>query len=205
MLQPRIALNPLRFSNPGLMVPRGLPICLSIAGFEFGRAAPATEFGLELTERNVSSLSSPVTPPVANLVTPNRGSRLGTFVACNCAVIKTLRSIAPPPECNSQLLHYWTERQDDFAVHLVEHLREARVDRGEPTENSLIAGKLFETRTCVNEIANRQEKEKNRQRTENDLAGNMQTQRANEHHCSEQTPHEKISRHRSVVGGCRPS
>ena len=104
-----------------------------------------------------------------------------------------------------KLLHHGTERQDDFAVEFVEHLREAGVDRGESAENSFVAGELFETRTCVNEIANRQEKEKNRQRTENDLPGNMQTQRANEHHCGEQTPHEKISRHRSVVGSRGPS
>jgi hypothetical protein len=61
MLQPRIAFNPLRFSNPRCKGSTRTAYCLSIAGFEFGRAAPATEFELELTERNVSSLSSPVT------------------------------------------------------------------------------------------------------------------------------------------------
>src|SRR4029077_5775000 len=104
-----------------------------------------------------------------------------------------------------QLFHHRPEWQDDFAVEFVEHLRQARVNRGESAENSHVACELFETRTCVNEIANRQEKEKNRQRTENDLPGDMQAQRANEHHCGEQTPHEKISCHRCVVGGRGPS
>src|SRR5437762_6419520 len=72
-----------------------------------------------------------------------------------------------------KLLHHGTERQDGFAIDFVKHLREAGVDRGEPAENSFVAGKLFETRTCANEVANREEKEKNRQRTENDLPGNM--------------------------------
>src|SRR6476620_1692047 len=99
-----------------------------------------------------------------------------------------------------ELLHHRTERQDDLAVDFIEHLRETGVDRRKSTENSFIAGELFETRTRVNEIANRQEKEKNRQRTENDLPGDMQPEGANEHHCREQTPHEKISRHRGVVG-----
>ena len=104
-----------------------------------------------------------------------------------------------------ELLHHRPEWQDDLAVDFVEHLRQAGVNRGESAENSFVAGEVFETRACVNEIANRQEKEKNRQRTENDLPGDMQAQRANKHHCGEQTPHEKISRHRSVVGGRGPS
>ena len=111
----------------------------------------------------------------------------------------------PLEKMGRELLHYRPERHDDLAVDFVEHLREAGVDRGESAENSFVACELFETRTCVNEIANRQEQEKNRQRTENYLAGDMQAQRANEHHCGEQTPHEKISRHCSVVGGRRPS
>jgi hypothetical protein len=61
-----------------------------------------------------------------------------------------------------KLLHHGTERQDDFAVDFVEHLREPGVNRGESTENSFVAGELFKTRTCVNEIANREKKEKNR-------------------------------------------
>jgi len=61
------------------------------AGFEAGCDADATEFELELTQRNVSSLISPVTcKPLRICKTPNRRSRLGTFVACNGAVIKTL-------------------------------------------------------------------------------------------------------------------
>src|SRR4030095_2434109 len=84
-----------------------------------------------------------------------------------------------------KLLHHRAEWQDDFAVRFVEHLCEAGVDRGEPTENSFVACKVFETRTRVSEITNRQKKEKNRQRTENDLSGNMQTKRANKHHCGE--------------------
>src|SRR5262245_8344338 len=61
-----------------------------------------------------------------------------------------------------KLLHHGTEGQHNFAVDFVEHLRKASVDGGEPTENSFVAGELFETRTCVNEIADCQEKEKNR-------------------------------------------
>src|SRR6476646_7099220 len=114
-----------------------------------------------------------------------------------------LGSIAPP-EGNLKLFHHRTEGQDDLAVEFVKHLRESGVDRRKSAENSFVSSELFETRTGVNEIANRQEKEKNRQRTENDLPGDMQAEGAEEHHCREQTPHKKISRHRGLVGGRGP-
>src|SRR5215468_11481493 len=95
-----------------------------------------------------------------------------------------------------QSFHHGTKWKDDFAVDFVEHLCETGVDRGETAENAFVARELFETRARVNEIANRQEKEKDSKRTENDLPGHMQPQRANEHHRGEETPHEKISSHR---------
>ena len=104
-----------------------------------------------------------------------------------------------------ELLHHRTEWQNDLAVEFVEHLREAGVDRRKSAENSFVASEVFETWTCINEIADRQEKEKNCQRTENDLPGDMLAERANEHHSGEQAPHEKISGHRSVAGSGGPS
>ena len=81
-----------------------------------------------------------------------------------------------------KLLHHETQRQDDFAEDFIEHLCQAGVYRGKPAENSFVTGKMFETGTRVNEIANGEEKEKNCQRTENDLSGDVQAQRANKHH-----------------------
>src|SRR5215831_6048250 len=116
------------------------------------------------------------------------------------SVLRDLRALR-----SGKLLHHGAEWQDDFAVEFVEHLRETGVDRGESAENSYVSCELFEARTCTDEITNGKQEEKNRQRSENDLAGNMQAQRANEHHRGEQTPQEKISCHRGIVGSRGPS
>ena len=59
--------------------------------------------------------------------------------------------------------------QNDFAENFVEHLREAGVDRGESAENSFVAGEMFEAGTRVREIADGEQEEQNRERTEHDL------------------------------------
>ena len=87
----------------------------------------------------------------ANPLWSYRGSRVG----CKSLALADSRP-ATTGDGKRQLLHHHPERQDHLAVDFVEHLRQAGVDRGEPAENSFVAGELFETRTCVNEIANRQ-------------------------------------------------
>ena len=62
-----------------------------------------------------------------------------------------------------------------------------------------------EVGTSADEITDGEQEEKNRQRTEHDLPGHMQAQRANKHHRGEQAPHRKVRRHRSVIGRRVPS
>ena len=64
---------------------------------------------------------------------------------------------------------------------------------------------MFEARARAGEIADGEQKEKNRQRAENDLQGEVQAQRADKHDSSEHSPNGEIRGHRRLVGRRAPS
>src|SRR5204863_2113702 len=95
--------------------------------------------------------------------------------------------------------------QDSFAEQFIEHLRETSVDRGKAADDSFVTGKMPEAGPRTDKVANSKEKEKNSQRTENDLSGDVQPQGADEHDGSEQSPHGEIRSHCGVIGRRTPS
>ena len=56
-----------------------------------------------------------------------------------------------------------TEWQHSLTEDLVEHLREAGIDRGETAEDSLVSGELFEAGAGICVVADREQEEQNRQ------------------------------------------
>jgi hypothetical protein len=61
------------------------------------------------------------------------------------------------------------EREDDFTENFVEHLSESGVDRGETAEDSFVTGEMFEAGARIRVVADREQEEKNRQRSKHNL------------------------------------